>query len=165
MTRQRHKRHSRLIVVLGLLSAIAGCTADLWYSQANREVNSGPFFVKRLVEEQRSFWLVPNPSIPQATALLRQQSVVPLSTEDARALLGEVPNFDNTRPLFLIRGVNVRVKPIPLRVFYSASGVVHVDAGSFSTCYMSTPGTQVQPLVIALQSLPKGVSMSYSCAF
>ena len=146
----------RVCAIVTLALGVAACEDDVWF------VEGHAVFDPRIATEVKPVWPVSKSEIPTAEALLKDQSAALLSVDEARRLTGADLGSAGGKSLILIRAIDLNGKTIPLRV-YSTAGHVHTEAGAFGTCFIIRPSKRRQPLVIALDTAPERVTMSYSC--
>jgi hypothetical protein len=148
--------------VLALVLAggtIAACSSDAWLVESNPSDNH--FFDSRLAREVHSFWYVSASQIDVAAQLLKTRAFISISPERAAALIGRVPDVPAGESLYLMRAIDL-ADPAPLRI-YRLGTWVEIGAASHSTCFLSRPPINRQPVVVALPKMPTRLRLSYAC--
>ena len=151
-----------MIVSTALLLGIVACSNEQRVGKSWLRDPSAPHFNRTPENEVHSFWRVVPGKTDEAIDALKNTSVVSISPDDAPGLLARVPIVQPGKSLFLIRGIDVDTRPIPIRVFES-KGVLDVSAGTFETCFLIKPSVRPQPLIVALSQAPSRVMIGYSC--
>jgi hypothetical protein len=151
-----------MIAIAALLAGgVVACSSQGRVARAWLRDSNAPRF-NMPASEVRSFWPVVPERMDEAIEALMGRGSVPVSPDDAARRLALTPTVEPGKSLFLIRGIDVVTKPIPMRVFES-KGVIDVQAGTFYTCFLIQPGVRAQPLVVALSEPPARVMVGYTC--
>jgi hypothetical protein len=169
------------LLLIFILTGLVGCLDnEPWFVDGSKVMID-----TRFANEIKQFWMVEGKEkLPLAETLLKDVSARELTIAEAENFAGQKLTISNNHHFYLIRGINVRRKPIPLRLYIAAgevhdisdehgkitvakkqskNGVIQVSAGTKTTCFMFSPGVIKQPLILSLERLPERVSMSYSC--